>query len=813
MSAQANSSRELLKRLGSGESIPKICASQGWSREEFDAWWRQETTLRNPQCQGKTPACVQADVEIHRDQWGIPHISATIAHDLWFGFGYAMAQDRLFQLDYLRRKGLGRLAEILGPDGVPLDLVARTVGLNRIARAEWDQLPDTTREVLNSFTAGINCWIEACGELLPIEFDLLDYRPEHWSPIDSLAIEVEFRWYLTGRFPVIVMPEMAKRILGNGARYEQFLLGEADEESIIPPEAYAHLRRDLASDVWDRLGELPREMIGQSTGDPEGTGSNNWVIAGQYCQSGSPMVASDPHIAFEAVSCWYEAHLQGPGFNVAGMAYAGMPAIMFGRNEAVAWGITNNICSLRDLYQERTHPDHPGCFQFGDAWEPAQELTETIDVKGAAEIHRVIRFSRSGPIVNEILPLPDQQTGPVALKWLGHFEGGWLTALLAMDQAQSVQEFREALRPWHVPTFNLVIADTAGRIAVQCAGRIPLRKRAERGYRPGWDPEHEWIGLLPFESMPHCVDPKRGWLATANNRLAGSDYPYPLFGTWVSGYRCRRIRNMIESRIAEANGVARQGFELSDHSDMHQDAMSLRAVKCVPLLLKVIANQTHPQIPQAVAYLREWNGQVETDLVAPALFNVFFTLWSKAVTDVYFNGPTSELLAKQAEGVASRLLESDPSNWFESRSREAAICDVFVQTLAYLRERLGDEMSQWTWGRLHRMPLKHVLSARGDLGQLLDHGGGPVKGDLVTVCNTSSGPDWNANSGAGYRLVADLSENGLWAIDGQSQSGNFGSPHYADQFEQWKAGQYHFIPLDPELVKQNVKQTLVLIMK
>ncbi|MDB5391911.1 MAG: hypothetical protein JWM11_7557 [Planctomycetaceae bacterium] len=438
MPAQTLSSRELLKRLGDGESISSICEAVGCSRTDFDLWWRRETESRKPNCDGHINVKVHDSVTIRRDRWGIPHVSAERAEDLWFGFGYAMAQDRLFQLDYLRRKGLGRLAEILGLEGLPLDIAARTVGLNRIAQAELERLPPETREVLNNFASGINAWIEGCGDSLPIEFDLLDYRPAPWSPVDSLAIEVEFRWYLTGRFPVIVMPEIAKRVLGEGAKYKEFLLGEADTEAIIPPEAYANLRRDLIGDVWEHLNSLPCELVGQTTSDPEGTGSNNWVIAGRHCRSGGSMVASDPHIAFEAVSCWYEAHLQGPGLNVVGMAYAGMPAIMFGRNEHVAWGITNNICSLRDLYQEQIDADHPNCFRFADTWEPVRELTEVIEVRGSQPVSRVIRFSRNGPVVNEILPLSAEQTGPVTVKWLGAIEGGWLTSLLAMDRACSV---------------------------------------------------------------------------------------------------------------------------------------------------------------------------------------------------------------------------------------------------------------------------------------------------------------------------------------------------------------------------------------
>jgi penicillin amidase len=417
--------------------------------------------------------------------------------------------------------------------------------------------------------------------------------------------------------------------------------------------------------------------------------------------------------------------------------------------------------------------------------------------------------------VNEILPPPaNSAAASTTLKWLGALEGSWLTALLDMDRAKSVAEFREALRPWHVPTFNLVIADMTGQIAVQCAGRIPQRKTFERGYRAGWDRDQQWLGLLPFESLPHSIDPPRGWLASANNRLAGDDYPFPLYGTWVGGYRAVRIRQMIEAGIARAAGnTVTNGFTVEDFRAMHHDTVSLRAVACLPPLIAALSDVTDSQVQEAVSHLRVWDGRVETELVAPTLFNVFFTFWSKAVADARFEGITAELLAKQAEGVASRLLADDPHGWFASGDRLDRIRRVFRDTLTFLAERFGQDMSAWHWGRLHQMPLKHVLASRGDLAQLLNHGGGGVKGDMITVCNTGSGPNWIANSGAGYRLIADLSTNELLAVDCQSQSGNPGAPHYSDQLDAWTSGEYHTLPLHRANVSEIAVERLQLCPK
>lgn len=792
--------KEILRRLGGGESIASVCAAAGMSRSDFEAWWKQEAASRVPPLTGSCRAGVRRAVHISRDSWGIPRIEAENDEDLFFGFGYAMAQDRLFQLDFLRRKGAGRLSEILGPDGSELDylirfsglrnvfewdLLARTVGIRRIAEYEWTELPEETRTILRAFSAGINAVIEHSRGRLPIEFDLLEYRPEPWTPIDCLTIEGEFRWYLTGRFPVIVIPELARRGLGEGPLYRAFLEVESDSESILPPGSY-------------RPGRAGSQPVGSAAGDPQGGGSNNWVVSGRRSTTGKPLVASDPHIAFEAVSCWYEAHLRGGSFNVVGMAYAGVPAILFGRNQHVAWGCTNNICSQRDLYQEKTDPQYPDCFLYDGSWEPARKLEEVIAVKGGAAVRKTIRFSRNGPIVDEVLPPVARQTGPVALKWLGAYRGGCLTALLNMDRAHSAAEFHEEMRPWHVPTFCVVFADTAGHIGFHAAGSLPIRNVGERGYRPGWDPRHQWDGLIPFEGMPQWHDPERGWIATANNRPAPEDFPYPLSGTWSHGLRAQRIRQMLE---------AKERFTREDFIAMQHDTVCLRAQRCVPHLLNVLKSSSPspasatpvPALAEVVHHLEQWDYRMEVDRVGATLFATFFAQWTKTVVQQHFDGETAALLADGAAGLASSLLVEDVVGWFTPGLREPMIRTTMELVLASLRERLGPDMAQWKWGRIHVLPLRHFLSGRGDLAQLLDHGHQPVKGDYTTVCNAWQNAAGESRSGAGYRLIADLGDPaaGLWAVDAQSQSGHPGSPHYSDQLGDWMAGRYHYLSLAP----------------
>ncbi len=809
---------EILRRLGAGQSLAAVCSEARLSPEEFDSWWRETLAGRLPPSRGVCRCRVRQRVHVHRDSLGIPHVYAGNNDDLFFGLGYAMAQDRLFQLDFLRRKGSGRLAEVLGPEsgqldflvrmvGVPSvldwDRLARTVGLRRIAEQEWTTLPEETRQVLTAFTAGVNAHLEEAKDNLPIEFALLDYQPEPWSPIDSLTIEVDFRWYLTGRFPVIVNPEIGRRVLGDGPLWRAFLQAEFDGESILQPGEYSS---GVAASVGRPSQAVQTAWEGRATGgggaDDSGGGSNNWVVSGKLARDGRPLLASDPHVPFDAVSWWYEVHLCGGSYHVAGMAYAGMPAVMFGRNERVAWGCTNNICSQRDLYQEKTDPSHPGCFLHDGRWEPAKQREEVIAVRGSAPVRLTVRESRNGPLVDAVLPPPARNTGPVSLKWLGASAGGWLTALLRMNRAGSADELREATRPWQVPTFSVVHADVEGHFGYQAVGGIPLRSVWERGYRPGWEPAHQWRGLIPFEGMPQVFDPERGWVATANNRPAPDDFPYPLSGNWADGgNRAHRIHQMMPT--AFPGTLERFGV-------MQRDTLSARAERGLPGLLEALAEGASPVLCEVMRFLRAWDCRLEPDRVGATLFEAFYVRWVKRVLRQRFDSAGVGLLAWTTAGLATSLLGGDPAGWFAGSDRRSAIQETMSEAVDYLVSRLGPDMSEWTWGRLHLLPLRHVLSGRGDLGRLLDQHGGPVAGCAVTVLNTTPGAELEARMGASYRMLADLGSSPpvLWASDSQSQSGQPGSPHYGDQLRSWLRGDYHALtlerPADPA-VGENVR--------
>jgi penicillin G amidase len=760
--------REILNRLGQGERIADVCAAAGIAREEFDTWWSAECRRRVP-----TGLPLPCRFEIQRDWRGVPHVRGENDRDLFVGYGYAVAQDRLFQLDYLRHKARGRLAEILGRDAVESDVLYRTIGLAQIAEAEWNTLADDIQSLLQAYCDGINLLIEQTRDHLPIEFDLLDYRPEPWTPTDSLAVIGDFRWYLTGRFPVILIPELVKRALGDGPLYREFLVGEADEESILQQGEYLR-------------GQGDKETRGQGGSCDDSGGSNNWVLDGKRTVAGKPLVASDPHVPFQAVSIWHEVHLQGGAFNVAGAALAGMPGVMIGRNEHVAWGVTNNICSQRDLYLEKTDADHANYFLFDGKWEPARERMEVIQVRGALPVRKLIRSSHNGPIVNHILPPAAKELGTVSLRWLGFEPCGWLTATINTNRARSCAEFREALRPWAVPTFNLVFADTEGNTGFQAAGRIPIRRSAERGLRPGWDPAHQWAGVIPFDKMPRLANPSRGFVVTANNRLAPDDYLYPLFGCWSSGYRARRIREQLEARAR---------WTAEDCRKLQLDTHSGRAALGVPPLVEMLGRDSDARIGDAVALLKQWDCRINADSAAAAVFNVFFAHWCRVVVRERIPAH-ADFIAANAGGLAVRLLVEDSHRWFQ-RDRKTAAREALNSALDELTAKSGPDMAKWSWGAIHPLQQKHYLSSRGDLGQLLDRSGLPCPGDGTTVLSGTQDANHAAWLGASYRMVADLADPkcGISAIDVSGESGNPGSAHYNDQVGAWDRGELHYTPL------------------
>ncbi len=721
---------------------------------------------------------VQAPVQIWRDGRGIPHIRASSTADLFFAHGYAQAQDRLWQLDYLRRQALGRLSEIFGEAKLSEDRIAHTLRLPKLAQAVYEHSSPKSRAALDAFAAGVNAFrdeLRAPGGALPIEFDLLEYAPDPWSPVDSIAILRRWYWYLTGRLNVITTPEAVRAGLGSGKRADAFFAPDGPVRYIVPEGNYP---------VEPRWPGKPQDALAPSYwGQTLGEGSNNWAVSSARSATGDALLASDPHVYYTVPADWYEAHLSAPDYESWGMTYPGCPATLFGRGPEFAWGITNNICLQRDLY----------------IVEPSDEVQQgepvAIAVRGSEPWPHIDRSAGGLPIVDHLVPdgaLPHQlhpETWPeptsLALDWVGFRVSDEIETLLNFATARTVDEGRDALRVWGCPTWNFVFADTNGDIGYQTSGFLPLRGRELRGYRSLAEPSDAWVGFIPFDGLPRLDRPERGWVASANNPTAPADFPYPLFGTWAPEDRAARAEDLLRATSQHTL----DGFER-----MQNDVFSGRAQRGLSGLLDAHRESASPRVRAALAAFHGWDFRLTTESVPAAIFYVFFWRWHQTVVARRFSEPLLPLVRDAGWGLSSDLLHGNVADWFDDDAeRQRAIQTAFAQALDWLTERLGPDRHRWQWGAIHRLGAVHPAARTPLQHEFLDIPSEPSPGGAGTLCNAFYSPPgtFDTRMGASYRMVTNMGANPVFrSITWPGQSGHPGSPHYADQAADHIAGRF-----------------------
>ncbi len=730
-------------------------------------------------------------VEVLRDRWGVPYISAASLDDLWFAQGFVTAGERLFQMDLLLRAASGRLSEVFADRTLADDRFARTLGFHRTGAklaGGWD---DVSRAMHARFREGCAAWI-ARMPAPPVEYSLLDMSPN--LPTDDAgawaAAFVYLAWGLSGNWDKeLLRAAIAER------------LGPDAVGTLLPP-----LPADPVSIPAGALGGrlldgLPR---------PRGEGSNDWVVAGSRTTTGKPLLANDPHLLAVQPGAWIEMHLRAPGYEARGVALTFSPGILLGTTAHHSWGVTNVTGDVQDLYLEHLNDDRTAA-EYRGGWEQLTVHREEIHVRGAAEaVVADVRQTRHGPIIEtavvggmhtEYIPLPSTET--YALRWTGFDCGIRPSLVLDAARAASFEEFRRAVWGVECPGQNFVYADVDGTIGYQCSGRFPLRHAGD-GTAPvqGWTGKNEWDGWISFDELPWAVDPAHGYLVTANNRIHDESYPHLIGRDFHTPYRARRVMERLEA-------VARH--DVASMARIQLDTVSLPARTALPPLIALKPRSDEER--DAIRLLAGWDGDMSSDSVAAGVFNV----WSRHIArraleprlgDELFRRYHTDREVFQCEVLPALL--RDPAGWLDDDLLRAALADA----LAELRERLGTDPSAWRWGALHRLTLVHPLGAIPGLGSLFTAADTELGGDEQTVMQGGfDGRDgYGVDVIASWRAVYDLADlDRSVGVLPAGVSGDPASPHWNDQFPLWIAGEHHALPFTRPAVEAAAVATLRLL--
>ncbi len=717
-------------------------------------YYLRSTTL--PQTTGRLAMKGLSDtVEITRDARGILKIEAQNLEDLFFGQGVAHAQDRLWQMEFQRRLGAGTLAEVLGPAAVETDEFMRTLGVYRAAEAAYDALSPQTRRLLDAYVRGINAYL-ATNPPLPLEFKLLGFKPRPWRAADVLVWAKLMSWDLSGNYEKELL---RYKLLARGlskARINELLPPYPDDAPTVLQSVAARPSRNDGA-LAEALLQLDRKL------SPGIEASNNWVVAGSRTASGKPLLANDPHLRLSTPSIWILNELQAPGFYAVGASFPGLPGVVIGHNDRIAWGVTNVGADVQDLY---VLEEKDGGYLYKGQVRPYRIRKETIRVKGQDPVTILVRETVYGPVISDVVKAPGEK--PLALRWISLDPGDTtLEAFLRIDQARDWKSFNEALAYYVAPSQNFVYADVEGNIGYLAPGKIPIRKPGHSGAYPvvgtgEWD----WQGFIPFDELPRTLNPPQGYVVTANNKVTPKAYPYTITVDWADPYRARRITELI---------TAKPKLDVEDMARIQADEVSLlfRDFRPVIALLQPKSEAGKKWKQRLLA----WEGREDIRSEEATVFEAWYTeltrLPAKEVGQAHWDQPRYLLKAMREGDLAC-----------------GGSCLGFAsQALDRVVERLGEVKP---WGQVHQAVFVHFVMSKDDrvrriFERKIAHGG-----DRFTV---NVGPyraaDFRMAWGPSYREIVDLSalEKSRF-IHPMGQSGNVMSPNYDDLLPLWAQNRY-----------------------
>lgn len=785
-------------------------------------------------------------VEVIRDEQGIPQIYADTLPDLMRAQGYVHAQDRFYEMDIRRHITAGRLSELFGETTLETDKVIRTMGWRRVASREWALLAPETRAALEAYSAGVNAWLEdrAPGEMALeytlLRFDGLDYHPAKWTPVDSLAWLKAMAWDLRGNME----EEIGRALVGETHSEEQVAELYPDypydehtpivtEGALVDgryePRASGPGTRDPARPAYeaDQLAALekalgPIRAVPELIGQGDGVGSNSWVVSGDLTESGKPLLANDPHLATSLPGVWYQVGLHcrqlSPAcpIDVSGFSFSGLPGVVIGHNQDIAWGFTNLGPDVTDLFLERLEG---GTWEYDGEQLPLKVRTETIEVRDGDDFELTVRETDHGPLLSDVsdeLSTVGANAGgyAVALKWTALEADNTADALLALNAASDWNEFRAAAADFAVPAQNLVYADTEGNIGYQAPGEVPIRRSGNDGRTParGWLKQDDWTGThVQFEALPNVLNPEEGFVVTANQAVVGPGYPLHLTDDWDAGYRSQRIRDLLVERDGKVDTDDMTALQLDDRSAL--------ADVLVPHLLQLTLPRGYQRDGQAE--LKTWDRRADAESSGAAYFNV---VW-RNLLELTFHDELRESLWPGGGArwwLAVTHLLQDPTNaWWDDKETDVVETRDDILRAAMLAAsdeiivRLARDPSKWEWGRLHTLELENQTlgtSGNGFVERLLNRsrrvGGGS---SLVNATDWNAAEGYAVTSAPSMRMVVDLADldASRW-VNLTGASGHAFHANYTDQADLFVEGRTLRWRFSRDAVDDAVEHRLVL---
>ncbi len=767
---------------------------------------------------------LQAETTVVRDSWGIPHVYASNPHDLFFAQGYVHAQDRFWQMEFWRRQGNGTLSEILGESTLDIDRFLRTVGWHRTAAEELKRMSAEDLAVLEAYSAGVNAYIATHEGRLGLEFTMLgltgvEFEPQPWEPLHTITWAKAMAWDLGGNRSAELLRAQIAAKLGPSA-IETLMPPYPDDYPVIVPHPLAEATLDAVPAAAFEVNFL---------GEGDGLGSNSWVITGERTETGMPLLANDPHLGIQMPSIWYEVGLHcapvGPdcAINVAGASFAGVPGVIIGHNDHIAWGVTNLGPDVQDLFIEKVNPENPNQYEYQGEWLDMEIVREEIAVAGEEEPVVVdVRITRHGPIINDVVGGPAEEWSfgwqPLAFSWTALQPGTLVHSILMLDQASDWDEFREALSYWDVPSQNFVYADVEGNIGYQSPGRIPIRAAGDGSMPvPGWSGEYEWVDYIPFDELPRAFNPAEGYVVTANHAVVGSNYPHFLTNDWDPGFRARRIVELV--------GAA-SSLSLQDIQVIQGNSSPIYAEDILPHLLVLPAtgsgSSDERRLAQALELLRAWDGRSGRESAGAALFEAFHL----HLVDLTFGDELGEQLLDRARGnlrvALVNLLEEENSPWFDDvttpqvETRDEILLLALEDAVEELTETLGRNMDKWRWGELHTATFENQSLGQSGIGlieAMFNRGPVEVDGTGYTINATGYSPidPYTVRTVPSYRQIVDLGDlTRSVSMHTTGQSGHPYHQHYDDMIDPWRNIEYHPMLWERADVEADAEGVLVL---